>query len=375
MMQTNLMEPWFDFQTKMFDFWKDSMNVNQKNTVEKKDANVFEECMKPVQEIMNKWVDVTNDLYTQNIKSFGNTYPQQEIINKMFGGANFYQNLNKFWEDLSSTITGKDSDPLQFYSKWNEDYTEMVSKQFVSFLPAQMKNFFNETQEICIASNAVNNKFFKPWLDQAKELQDLLLKSMAGDQEAYIEFTRLWQDNYSESFGKIFNIPQFSMNREQMQKQMHSINALIAFINTMNEFSATLIKTNQDTLENIVKDYQAMLLDGSNPKTFKEFYDYWLKQNESAYLKLFGTPEFSKLIGEVLEASVNFKKNYDDLLETNLEFLPYPSKTDMDSVYKTLDTLKRDVRSLKKELAALREDISKTGGRSGNTGKQSAKED
>jgi len=369
------MEPWFDFQTKMFDFWKENMNMNYKNAVEKKELHVFEENMQPVQDITLKWLDFANDLYMQGMKHFDGQHLQEEIINKVFDGDNFYHNLNEFWEDLISTITGKESDPLQFYTKWSEDYMGMVANQFISFLPDQMKHFFNDAQELCTMSNTVSNKFFKPWLDNAKELQDLLLKSIAGDQGAYIEFTRLWQDNYSASFGKIFNIPQFSMNRDQMQKQMHSINALITFINTMNEFTATLVKANQDTLQTIIKDYQAMLQDGSNPKTFKEFYDYWLNQSEAAYLKLFGTSEFSKLIAQLLEAGVNFKKNYDDLLEKQLEFLPYPSKTDMNSVYKTLDTLKRDVRALKKEVAALKEESLKPAGKPSNTVKHSAKEE
>lgn len=98
-----------------------------------------------------------------------------------------------------------------------------------------------------------------------------------------------------------------------------------------------------------------MVVAGTNPKTYKEFYDYWWKTNEEAYLKVFATPEFSEVMGKALDAGVNFKKEFDGLVEKQLEFLPYPSRNDMDSVYKTLDSLKREIRSLKKEIAALKE--------------------
>ncbi len=354
MTQNGFIEEWFDVQRKVLDFWQNSMNLNQKQNQDEKAANVFEESMKPVQEAMNTWGEFSNDLYMQSFKKCNEA--QQEILNKMLSGANLYQNLFKFWEDLSSSITGSDSDPLKFSTRWNEEYIKMMSRDFVSLLPEQMRNFCNNSLDIYTMSAAAMSNFYKPWQDEAKNLQTLLLKSMSGDQAAYIEFNRLWNENFSASFGKILNIPLFSMNREQMQKQMQTMNAFIHFLTTMNEFVATMVKVNQETLEKITKDYKEKLLSGTNPKTYKEFYEYWWKQNEAAYLKLFGTGEFSKLMAQLLEAGVTFKKDMDDLLEKQLKMLPYPSKTDMDSVYKTLDTLKRDVRALKKEIALLKEE-------------------
>jgi len=354
MTESNFMQPWLDLQKKMLDSWQVDLGVGSQND-EKKENNIFAQSIKPVHDALDKWVNFANNVYAKNVNQFDN--PQyQEIIEKITSTANFNQNLNGFWEDLQACITGKESDPFRFYTRWNENYTKLISNQFGLFLPEQVKEFLGKGMNIYSLSTNTTNDFFKPWLDKAQNMHNLLLKSITGDQSAYIEFIKLWQDNFSSSFGKILNIPQFSMNREQMQKQMSGISSLITFINTLNEYVATLLKTSQDTFEKIVKDYQAMVIDGSNPKTYKEFYEYWWKQNEAAYLQLFGTSEFAKLIAQLLEAGANFKKKYDDLLEKQLEFLPYPTKTDMDSVYKTLDTLKREVRALKKELAALKEE-------------------
>ncbi len=372
MTQKNYLEEWLNFQKQVVDFFQDSMSFKPEDEGEEKAADIIELSLKPVQEYMQKWLDVSNELYKQTFKSLGayelyeqtfksfeDNYSQQEIIKKIFNGANLYQNLNKFWIDLSASITDKDSDPFQFYSRWNHEYIKNINQNVIAFLPKQMQAVFKETIDVCDMSAAAAGKFFKPWLEEAVKLQNLLKKSMGGDHDAYIEFSRMWRDNFSSSYGKILSMPQFSMNREQMHKQMQAVNSLIKFINSMNEYMATLVKVNQETLSQIVKDYQQMLTSGTHPKTFKEFYKFWIKQNESAYLKLFGTSEFSALLSQVLDAGVNFKKEFDNLLEKELEFLPYPTKTDMDSVYKTLDTLKRDIRALKKDVAALREDKSR----------------
>lgn len=374
----NFVEQCFDAQRKMFDLWQDSvtMAINPKDKAEvKKDipiTNIFEESMKPTQEIFKKWFEVSNGQYSKSFNGFNFTQPQ-EMFSKMLSGANMFQNLNRFWEDLNANITGKESDPLKLFTRWKEDYLKMVADNFVSYLPEQMQMFFKNPMDIFTMSTNTSNKFLSPWLEGAQDLQNLLSKSMTGDKTAYIEFNKLWNEKFSSTYGKLLNMPQFSMNREQMQKQMQSVNALINFINPMNEFVATMAKVNQETLEKIIKDYQQMLAEGTSPKSYKEFYEYWLKQNEAAYQNLFGTAEFSKLFAQVLDAGVNCKKDFDNLLENQLKFLPFPSRADMDSVYKTLDDLKREVRALKKEVVVLKED--KEGSKTANTGKQAPKED
>lgn len=353
MIQGNLLGTWLELQKQVLGFYQQCCQLPQKEQ-EEKNNRILGEGYSSLQDLTQNWLQASNQFLNQSLKYWEGSSSQTELLKKVFNGVDLYQKLNRFWLDLSSSITDKDSDPLQFCDRWNQEYQSIIDETMVACLPEQLRNFYKDAQGVGGISAASAGKFFKPWFNEAKHLQLLLQKSSTGDQEAYLQFHRLWNDNFSDTFGKVLNIPEFSMNREQMQKQMHAVNALIKFINTMNQFGAAIYKVNQDTLYEIVTGYQEQLVSGNNPKTFKEFYKYWLKQNEAAYLKLFGTSEFSMLLAQVLDAGVNFKKGFDNLLEKQLEFLPYPSKTDMDSVYKTLNALKRDVRTLKKEVAALK---------------------
>ncbi|MDR5658645.1 poly(R)-hydroxyalkanoic acid synthase subunit PhaE [Serpentinicella sp. ANB-PHB4] len=358
--QENFWGQVIDAQKKMFDFWQEGI-MPKNNTEDDKVVvmqNVIGESMKPTVEVFKKWVEVANDTYSKNIKSFGDsTY--QELINKMVNGVNVYQNLNTFWEDLRTKITTKESDVVKFYSEWKEEYLKICSNNFIPCLPEPVQVFFKEPIDIYAMQTETNKKLLQPWIDSAQDQQDLLAKALTGDKDAYVEFTRLWNDNFGNTFGKLLNVPQMGISREYMQKQMDSLNALIKFLNNINEFSATMIKVNQETLENIVKDYQEKLADGTQPKTFKEFYTYWWTQNEAAYQNLFKTEDFSKLVGQLSDAGVNFKKNFDRLLEKQLEFLPFPTKTDMDSLYKTVNDLRREVRNLSKEVSTLKAESEK----------------
>lgn len=355
MTDNHLMQSWIDFQKKVFKSLDESLTAKGQSEAQT-NTNVFAQSMQPFQDALKNWVDLANNTYAKNIKLLGESYPlYKETIEKYADITSFNNELKKFWEDLNASITDKESDAAKFSAKWIEGYTKLISDQLLLFVPEDVKSLYDKTVDIYKVSNNTTHDFWAPWMEKAENMQELLTKSFFGDQDAYIEFLKLWQSTFSSSFGKVFNIPQFLVNPEQMQKQLGSINALITFTNALNEYITILLKKSQETFEKIVKDYQSMVAEGTNPKSYKEFYEYWWKQNEAAYLQLFGTEEFAKLIGQVLDAGVSFKKRYDDLLEKQLEFLPYPTRTDMDSVYKTLDSLKREIRALKKEVAALKQ--------------------
>ncbi|MDP4127526.1 MAG: poly(R)-hydroxyalkanoic acid synthase subunit PhaE [Bacillota bacterium] len=336
------MEMYFENQKKMFDYWKDIWTIVTTTKDSEDEKNINEDNSNSISEITKQWTE----FYNPFAKNFTKFFFPLDTFNKMFTGINVYQNLNKFWEDLVKNITGKESDTFDFCKKWNAEYPKLTS----FYLPNQWQSFYNNFLENYQLATDTSQKFLNPWLGGFQSIQTLLAKSITGDKSAYIELIELWNDKFFSTFGKIFNIPQFSMNRELTQKQMHSLNAYINFFVTMTKFLSTMTKVSQETLEKIIKEYQGMLIKGTNPKSFKEFYEYWWKQNEAAYQTLFGTDEFCKLIAHVMDAGVNFKKEYDGLLENMLKYLPYPSRRDMDSVYKTLDDLKREVRTLKKEV-------------------------
>lgn len=354
---------WINLQQSMLDIFQNSFNLNpqpeQKEQAGEKPSesgSPFTDGMQPGKDWTQQWMDTSRQFFDHSVQTITQAYPgQKELIDKMLGSASLYQHLNTFWEDMKKTIIGAHSDADGFYRKWRKDYLKLLGCNVLPLWPEPMQNILEQSFDVGERAADSLDKLYQPWLESARDLQTLLNKSMAGDQQAYIDFNRQWQENFSASFGKILNVPQFSLNRDLMHRQLHSLDSLINYINTMNQFAAAMIKVNQETLQKVITEYQQMLVSGNSPRTYKEFYDYWWKTNEEAYLKLFATTEFSEVLSQVLDAGVTYKKELDQVMEKQLEFLPYPKKTDMDSVYKTLDSMKREIRFLKKEISALKE--------------------
>ncbi len=347
--QQAIMGPWQDAQKKMMEFWQDGMAAMQSGKGGSMQDAVAE-GMKMTADAFKKWAEFAGDMATKGFSAFGDG-SYQDMLNKMISSANVYQSLNKFWEDLQSKMTGKDVDVAKFFEDWKGEYTKMVSNNFIPYMPEQMQTIFKDMLEVQAMQEEAGKKMMEPWKENMTKMQDLLKKAMTGDKSAYTDFTKMWNEKFGDAFGKMMELPEVGMTQDYMEKQMESLGAVKDLLENMSGFVSSMVKTNQGTMEEVVKNYQKTVSEGKQPKTFKEFYKYWWTENEAAYQKLFKSTDYSKMVGQLTDAGLNVKKQLDSLMEKQFEFMPFPTKSDMDELYKTIADLRKELKASQKAAA------------------------
>ncbi|WP_408956266.1 poly(R)-hydroxyalkanoic acid synthase subunit PhaE [Natroniella sp. ANB-PHB2] len=346
--ENNLMEEWLETQKEMFDMWQNNFMTEKENGFKK--TMDFVDNIGESTKFLKEWTQMNTDLFEKNINLLkeGST---QETFKKIINGANIYSDLSRFWQDLEGgiNIDSNIEEIREFCNKWNKEYKDIFSERILSSLPEGMQSFFTEPIEIINIFKENIETSFSPLLDNPEEFQELLTKNPLVDKETFLDYAKYWKKKYDKTFGQLSNIPIMGINRNYSTRAVDSIDSFMNYINNLNEFYGMIYKAGADALEDIVIDYQNMLEDDSQPKTLKEFYHYWWRKNEKAFKDLFNTEEFSKLLNQVAESAASFKQNYDKLLEKQLEGLPLPTMTDMDSLYKTVYNLKNNVKNLNKK--------------------------
>lgn len=388
----DLTQEWWRTQEKMFDFWKESLNPaaadKNRNTEVfgeqlkerwqgwlKGQENMFklwQEFMLPAsgekmtsmfspkewQERINKfyqdWMKLMAEGFKEYMKWIPNS-PAKETFEKTLHSVNIYTSLLSFWSEILDKLPGKnDADKWKDFSQtWVQNYHGVLDEFFSLFMPEQFRKLLlNPTETTGIYQQIIFN-FFRPWMESSAEMQQKFIQVLKGDRGAYLDFLKIWQQSFQESYGRVFHLPTFGLSRESFTKLMESMDAYSRYLSEINEFSAAIYQVGADTMEKLFRQYVDMLAEGKSPLSFKEFYQLWWKTNEDAYQELFKTENYARMMGDTVDAWMDFKKHYDSLLMEFFSLLPVPNRSEMDSLYKTVYQMKKKIKEQGKRIDQL----------------------
>ena len=328
-MQNDFMKEFFNVQEKGLDMWKEGMEkakeiypsnfLNVNNFINPMEAyekwSSWQNDFMTVSEdnpmaMLNKWIKKNQEMFTSNANSVEANHVK-DVFNKMSGGLASYTNLFSFWQDLQAHVGENDTiqNIQEFVNKWKDKYVKMLSDSALLEIPSNITELTKDPMKLFKAYYESNFNFMDPLSMISKE---------------YFEKSPFANNDYVESYK--------------------------TYMKTLEEFFTVFREKIAETMESIILDYQKMVKGGSIPKTFKEFYSYWFNKNNEVINGILETEEFSKLLARLSKESLNYKKNYDMILEKQMEWMPFPLKSDMKSLYKTIYDLRKEVKSLKKQI-------------------------
>ncbi|MCR4400970.1 MAG: hypothetical protein NUV35_08955, partial [Syntrophomonadaceae bacterium] len=90
------------------------------------------------------------------------------------------------------------------------------------------------------------------------------------------------------------------------------------------------------------------------PVTFRELYELLWQTNEQAYVDLFKTESFARLLAATMDAQVRFKMKAEELLGSFLESMSIPARKEMDSLYRSVYQVKKAVKEQARAIEELR---------------------
>ena len=136
--------------------------------------------------------------------------------------------------------------------------------------------------------------------------------------------------------------------------------ANIALLDKIAEFSVKqaelqyqLYTTSQKAVEAASKTTFEKLstLKPTEAQSFNEFYNEWLKINESLFAELFASTEFSKIKGDVLNIGMDVKKHFEKQFESTFGVYPIVFRSEIEELNKTIYDLKKQIKHLETRIA------------------------
>ena len=266
--------------------------------------------------------------------------------------AKSYQAVMELWKGLSEKNATLDrQSALDIYDTWTKQGFASIRAVLAPNIPEYMKDFVTKSIERLESSSGVLTEYARIWASNEDAVARAWLDSCDKGPKGYIDFLEAWQKSYDATIGKLVNAPSFGKDMEFWHQQKASFDRFIKYNIASTQFYTSLVAIIREASRKVLDDYLEMHAQGTQPKTFEEFYKYWTRIVSQYYEKLLFTDEISSLAGNMVNEMARFKIEYDKLCEIYLSGLPVPKKSDMDDLYKTVHELKREVRRLRKEMA------------------------
>jgi hypothetical protein len=313
----------------------------------------------------NPWTKLTP--WSYNL--FNSENPMQDMFNKMMNSGKGLSDLSAVWQQLAGKDPFKTRDDILKFIEDNKAEVEKLSMDFLNpFIPDGLRPLLAGALELVKQYESAGKSLVKPWLDFGPNSADDFRKIAEGDTSAYGGFYKSLNEAYQESFGKLLGAAGLGLTREQNEVVMSQFDAFYKMVISLTELVSLMVEVARDNMVTVVETYGKMAADGKQPQTLKEFYDIWVKINEDSFVKVFGTPQFSRIFCDFAKKSCEFKIYLDKVLEQTLGWAPFPKNSDMASLYKTVYDLRKSeyrngkqLEEIREELAALRAAVAQPG--------------
>lgn len=217
--------------------------------------------------------------------------------------------------------------------------------------PGAGESIFGLIQAMPEAVTKMTQTGWNGYLTLQQQWYERLLK-VGQSTEAYrfdnldADALNVWSEIYKEEFQRLLYMPQLGLTRQYQERANKAVDKFNLLHVAMGEFLQLLYlpveKSLQVMQEKMAEEDQVH----ENPK---EYYQMWIKVLEGHYMTLLQSPEYTKKMGETLNAFQNFIGSKNELMQDFLQALPVPTDHDMDELYREVYQLKKRLREHEKK--------------------------
>ena len=278
----------------------------------------------------------------------------RETLLKTLSGSNAYLKLYEIWLPLFKAIREKTLSPDAY-----KDLTdplkckEMLDRVF-GFDPDAISQAANQARKFLETFTGSVQQFMKPWAAATEKSSKTFPQLVEGHPESLMKIFHDMFDAFDSTIGRSFHVPAVGKDREKIELLLRGLDDLSVYLAKNIEYQNMMYATGLAAFEKVVATTAEKIKSGEEITKFDEFFDLWVKVNEKTYYALFQTEDFSKMQGEVLEASLHVRKHFFKLMELYLYDFPIALRSEMDDLYKTVYEMKKKVKGLEKQLGEVK---------------------
>jgi len=304
--------------------------------------------------IYNTWISTLNttyDTFSKNIPSALN----KDAFKNIFEGNKVYLKLQEFWQPAFASFQNGNFSVDGFKKFIQPDAYKAITEQMFQSMYGQatLKDVFDASikkiQDYFVNQHNLSKEYTSTFTNISNEFPQLV----SGDFAKLTDMYKHAQNVFAKSFEPILKLTQAGKEKEAIEANIELLDKISEYSVKQAQLQQHLYATTQKAMEEAAKKaFEKMTPETLQAQSFTEFYNEWLKTNETLFTELFESSEYSKLKGEILSISMDVKKQFEKQYESVFAIYPIVFKSETEELYKTVYELKKQVKALETRLAA-----------------------
>lgn len=298
--------------------------------------------------------------YWQKLSEMGQQAVHQKPQSNPWDAGNWENAMTQWWKTVSPAMPDN-------------------NKNFVEKIINQGKQFFQFNSEI--ASNLEKTKDWSDALNMAFEnLQTTFTgqaeKMSGAAEEGFSKMMGFWEGpaenwkKFAGDFGanmdiagmpnlleKMLDAPGLGYTREDEERYKQVMQSWLGYQTALakyNHFFADMGNKSVTCMKDKVKDN---ISNEISIESGRALYDMWVSSCEEVYSEHTMTPEYAKVHGDLVNALMLFKKNYEEIVDMRLGSMNMPTRREMKTLQTRLQESRRELRSMRSDMMQLMDEM------------------
>jgi class III poly(R)-hydroxyalkanoic acid synthase PhaE subunit len=189
--------------------------------------------------------------------------------------------------------------------------------------------------------------------------------------------------NIDGQLDNFLSTPALGYKRESQEKYQKLSRLMLDYQKSSYEYMTALAKVNMEAITVFQRKLQETTAAQEPVNSIKAVYDLWVDASEEVYAEFAMSDNYADIYGKLVNSLMSVKHQMTDILDDQLESLNMPTRREIDTLHKRLQSVRRDyntltsdrIESLEDDLTAMKAEIAglKKSQGGGTTGKSDTK--
>jgi len=298
--------------------------------------------------------------YWQKLNEFGQQAVKSQQPQSPFDFQNWENAMQQWWKTISPAMPDANKSFVEkiieqgsaFY-RMNEtlasnmdktsDWSEMLNKTFEQL----QSGFASQAEKATGSLEDGFNKMMGYWQSPLESWNQL------GNS---IDINNLFFKD-SNMLEKMLNVPGLGYTREDEERYKQLMQSSLHYQHAMSDYNRFFSDMGTQSVSCMKDKVKAISDKGETIDSGRALYNLWVSACEEIYAKRTMTPEYAKVHGELVNAQMQLKKNWEDMVDMRLGRMNMPTRREIKTLQTRLQESRREIRSLRCDLTQLADEV------------------